>query len=151
MASGKQLAQQYLGIFIGWVATKTDDDFRQIVSRGKLSRVEIAHECGFTKSVLNQNPRINEALRKLEDELRSRGVLPEVAQSEVVRPEDSEHPENMPMREPGQQQAARDADAFRRLQIESASQKAEIAELKRRLAKYESLHEALAITGRVPR
>lgn len=111
-----------------------------------LSRTEIARECGFAKSALTQNPRIKMALGKLEKELRSRGVLPE-----VVQPEASGHPDDMPMREPGQQHVARDAEALRRLQSENATQKAEIAELKRRLAKYEPLHEALVLTGRVPR
>ncbi|TCK96777.1 VPA1267 family protein [Paraburkholderia sp. BL9I2N2] len=145
MASGKQLAEQYVGVFSVWVASKSDADFRQIVIRGVLSRTEIARECGFAKSVLSQNPRIKDTLRVLEDELRSRGVLPEAA-----NPADEPH-EVIPMREPSHHQAVRDAESLRRLQSENASQKAEIADLRQRLAKYEALHEALVLTGRLPR
>lgn len=144
MASGKQLGEQNLAIFNGWVASKSDADYKSIVIRGVLSRTEIARECGFAKSALDQNPRIKQALRTLEDGLRERGILPQAAGS-------AEQAAAMPMREPSQHQSARDADTLRRLQIENAAQKAEIAELKQRLAKYESLHEALVTTGRIPR
>lgn len=144
MASGKQLGEQNLAIFNGWVASKSDADYKSIVIRGVLSRTEIARECGFAKSALDQNPRIKEALRILEDDLRTRGVLPRHTESKPAL-------EGLPIREPGQQQSARDAETLRRLQIENANQKAEITELKRRLAKYEALHEALVSTGRVPR
>jgi len=54
MASGKQIAEQSFQIFQAWLAGKTDADFRQMVSRGVLSRTEIAKECGFGKSALDQ-------------------------------------------------------------------------------------------------
>ena len=76
MANGKQLAEQNLAIFIGWVASKSDTDFRKIIARGVLSRTEIARECGFAKSALNQNPRIKNSLHALEEQLRARAVLP---------------------------------------------------------------------------
>ncbi len=76
MASGKQLAEQNYQIFSTWVANKSIDEFKQLVSRGVLSRKEIAKECGFAKSALDQNPRIKTALSTLEEKLRSQGVLP---------------------------------------------------------------------------
>ena len=80
MASGQQISEQNVKAFAVWVASKTDDDFRAMAGRGVLSRREIAKECGFAKSALDQNPRIKAALRGLEDALRVRGVLPPVVE-----------------------------------------------------------------------
>jgi hypothetical protein len=145
MASGRQIAEQNFQIFQAWLANKTDDDFRQMVSRGVLSRKEMAKECGFAKSALDQNPRIKEKLNAVEDGLRDRGVLPaleEKSSIEGVAP---------PMRELGQQRAARDAERLKRLEQENASLRAENDELKRHLERYVVLQEALALTGRLPR
>lgn len=76
MASGRQLAEENLERFAAWIASKTDEDYRALASRGVLSRKEIARECGFAKSALDQNPRIKLALRELEEALRGKGVLP---------------------------------------------------------------------------
>jgi hypothetical protein len=145
MASGQQLAEQNVQTFAAWVASKNDDDFRAMASRGVLSRKEVAKECGFAKSALDQNPRIKAALRELEDGLRARGVLP----PEVERDRDA--PSAPLMREPGRLRAAQDAERLRRLEQENASLKAEVAELKRTLEKHVVLREALALTGRLPR
>ena len=76
MANGQQLAEQNVQTFAAWVASKSDDDFRSMANRGVLSRKEVATECGFAKSALDQNPRIKAALRELEAGLRQRSVLP---------------------------------------------------------------------------
>ena len=65
MASGRQIAEENVQTFIAWVATKNDADYRAMVSRGVLSRTEIAKECGFAKSALVQNPRIKAIMRDL--------------------------------------------------------------------------------------
>ena len=145
MASGRQLAEQNVATFAAWVASKTDDDLRAMANRGVLSRTEVAKECGFAKSVLDQNPRIKAALRELENELRHRGILPPV----VVR--DTDEPLQPVMREPGRLRAAQDTERVRRLEQENASLKAEVSELKRALEKHAMLHDALALTGRLPR
>jgi hypothetical protein len=144
MASGKQIAEQNVQIFQAWLATKTDADFRQMVSRGVLSRKEIAKECGFAKSALDPNPRIKAALKIAEDGLRERRVLP--ALEEKLPNDDAP-----PMREVGQQRAARDAERLKRLEQENASLRAENDELKRQLERYVVLQEALSLTGRLPR
>lgn len=144
MASGQQVAEENVRRFSVWSASKTDDDFRNMVSRGLLSRTEIAAECGFAKSALTQNPRIREALSALEAGLRTRGVLPSVAATE-------EQPASPPARSPDAARLARDAERLSRLEQENASLKAENAELKRLLGRYTVLQEALAETGRVPR
>jgi len=145
VASGRQIAEQNLEVFVAWVASKTDDDYRSMASRGVLSRKEIASECGFAKSALDQNPRIKSALRELEDALRQRGVLPppvEVFPNAAVQPL---------MREPGKLRASLDSERLRRLEQENASLKAENTELKRLLEQHSVLKEALALTGRLPR
>jgi hypothetical protein len=145
MASGQQIAEQNVQTLASWIASKTDDDFRAMTSRGVLSRKEIATECGFAKSALDQNPRVKAALRELEDALRARGVLPPVVEKtadEAAKPL---------MREPGKLRGVLDAERLRRLETDNASLKAEVAELKRSLEKHAILREALALTGRLPR
>lgn len=95
MANGQQLAEQNVLAFVSWAASKTDDDFRAMASRGVLLRKEVAKECGFAKSALDQNPRIKAALRDLEDGLRARGVLPSLVERSP------ESPAPPLMREPG--------------------------------------------------
>lgn len=145
MANGQQLAEQNFAVFSSWLASKTDDDFRQLVSRGVLSRKEIATECGFSKSALDQNPRIKLALRDAEDALRERGILPPTAGK---APGQADEP---PARESGQQRHGLDAERLRRLEQENASLRAENGELKRQLERYAVIREALALTGRAPR
>lgn len=145
MASGQQVAEENVRKFAAWAASKTDEDFRSMAVRGVLSRTEIAAECGFAKSALAQNPRIKESLKLLEDELRRRGVLPPPA-----APSTGENVEP-PMREVGGQRAMLDTERLRRLEQENASLRAENGELKRQLERYAILHEALSLTGRVPR
>ena len=148
MASGRQVADENVRAFSLWMASKTDDDYRAMASRGVLSRKEIAKECGFAKSALDQNPRIKTALRELEDGLRAGGVLPKAAEAEKA-PGQSAQP--LRMREAGGQRAMLDAERLRRLEQENASLRAENAELKRLLEKHAVLREALALTGRMPR
>jgi hypothetical protein len=145
MASGRQLAEKNVQTFNAWQASKTDDDFRAMTSRGVLSRKEIATECGFAKSALDQNPNIKTALKSLEEGLRARGILPPAVDRS---PDEAAKPL---MREPGKLRGAMDADRMRRLEQENASLKAENAELKRALERHSVLREALALTGRLPR
>jgi hypothetical protein len=116
-----------------------------MVNRGVLSRKEIAKECGFSKSALDQNPRIKVALRELEESLRTRGVLPAEAGSS------DDTAINSVTREPGRLRGALDAERLRRLENENAVLREEVAELKRVVERHAVLREALAMTGRVPR
>ena len=144
MASGRQVAEHNVQTFATWVAGKSDDDFRSLAHRGVLSRKEVAKECGFAKSALDQNPRIKAALRELEDALRARAVLPPAVEKAA---EDA----TPLMREPGKLRGVLEAERLRRLETENASLKAEVAELKRSLEKHVILSEALSLTGRLPR
>ncbi len=91
MANGQQKAQQNVDSFICWSATMKDDDYRQIVYRGKLNRSDIAKSVGCAKSALLQNPKLRKLVDVLENNLREKGVLPkltEKAQSEKAQPKD---------------------------------------------------------------
>jgi hypothetical protein len=145
MANGQQIGKENFDKFKVWLAGKTDDDFRAMVFRGVLSRSEIAAECSFGIRALGQNPRIREALDKLEKGLQKRGVLPKPVEKA------SSDPPELRMRQPEGVGAARDVERLKRLEQENASLKAEVAELKRLLSRYEVLQDALAETGRLPR
>lgn len=138
--NGQDRAEQNFQAFKAWAATKSDADYREMVTKGQLSRAEICRECGFGRSALVQNPRIKDALYTLEESLRSRGVLPLKTQSDVT-----------PLRQKGQLQAATDAERLRKLEAEVAGLRAEKTELQRRLRRFESIQALLAETGRLPR
>jgi hypothetical protein len=113
--------------------------------RGVLSRTEIAKECGFARSVVNQNPRVREALSSLEKALRGRGVLP----AAIDRSAEAASIAVAADRRSAQQML--ETERLRRLEQENAGLRAEVAELKRQLKKYAVLRDALAETGRLPR
>ena len=145
MASGRQLGEQNYQTFVAWMAGKTDEEFRSMESRGVLSRKEIAIECGFAKSALDQNPAIKASLSELERSLRSRGVLPLPAEQNC-------DVGALPVqRERDASRSSIEAERLRRLEQENASLRAEVSELKRIVEQYAVLRDALALSGRVPR
>lgn len=163
-------SQKNLEIFQAWVSAKSPEDFQSIVHRDALSRTEIAIQCGFAKSVLAQNPRIKRLLEELEDRLRSEGVLPiksgihgagngpdvQTGTNHHQHPTASGENTNLESAYTsngnGQQPTSRSLETIvRRLQSENASQRAEIQELRRQLARLSAIQEALATTGRLPR
>ncbi|RYE43574.1 MAG: hypothetical protein EOP24_27920 [Hyphomicrobiales bacterium] len=148
MASGQQLADEYVQRFATWKNSKSNEEFRNLVVRGVLSRKDIVAECGFSGSVLNQNPRVKKALQDLEEELRERQILPSKASASA---RDSPEPETTLALRESSVRAAQDAERLSRLEQENASLRAENGELKRLLSRYAVLQEALAETGRLPR
>jgi hypothetical protein len=145
MANGRQIGDENVQTFLDWMGGKTDEDYRAMAFRGVLSRKEIAKECEFAKSALDQNPRIKAALRQLEKELRKRGVLPPEA---IKAPGEPQAPRSA---DRGGQRGRLDAERLKRLEQENASLRAENAELKRLLGQHAILSEALALSGRLPR
>jgi hypothetical protein len=146
MASGQQIAEENVRLFQSWVASKTDDEFRDMVVRGCLSRSDIAKECGFAKSALAQNPRIKAALLELETILRERGVMPPV----VVRT-DGKEPVPASEGKASSVFGRADHERLRRLEQENALLRSENEELKAAFGRRTVLHEALTLTGRLPR
>ena len=139
--SGQQKADQNHTTFLSWVASKTDADFREMALRGQLNRKEIARECSFAKSVLLQNPRVKDALRTLEAQLRERGILPPVA--------DPATPDRVV--ETPNPRAAADKARLKRLEAENAALRAEVMELRGRLDRYRLMDDVLSSAGRLPR
>lgn len=146
MANGQQLAEQNYQAFMTWLASHTDEDFKQLVSRGSLSRKEIAAQCGFAVSALNQNPRIKSALLAKEALLRGAGVLPSLANKA-----DDDNIASTVAREPCSTSRSLDTERLRRLELENASLKAENGQLKRDLERYAVIRDVLSTTGRLPR
>jgi hypothetical protein len=140
MASGQELAERNVNLFQSWRDAKTDADYRGLAYRGSLSRKDIAKECGFAKSVLDQNPRVKALLAELEANLRARGILPpELPRSDVLMP--AAQPQTNP----------RQAERLRRLEQENAALRTEVQDLRRRLERFTVMQEALFATGRLPR
>lgn len=145
MASGQQLAEQNIAAFRAWSSSKSDEDFREYVHRGKLKRAEIATECGFGKSVLVQNPAIRRALEELESALRLRNVLPPVHNGVEASKE------RIPLRDTGAKQRRQDGQRLNSLEQENAALRAELTKAKKILERYKLLTEFMDETGRMPR
>lgn len=146
MASGQQIAEENVRLFQTWAASKTDDEFRDMVVRGSLSRSDIAKECGFAKSALAQNPRIKAALQELETSLRDRGVLPPLVAKQI-----GQEPERSSEGKSSGGFGRADHERLRRLEQENALLRAENEELKAAFGRSSVLQEALTLTGRLPR
>ena len=144
MSSGQERARQNLSAFQSWVATQTDDDFKQIIFRGQLNRGEVAKAIGIGKSALRQNPAIKTALDNLEQNLRDRGVLPEL--TETAQAQRSE-----PKRyDPSVNQRAMESRRLSVLEQENIELKARVATLEAKLKRYGELSEVLTEFGVAP-
>lgn len=145
MVSGQQKAQQNLEAFEVWKATQTDDEFKQIVFRGQLNRIEVAKGIGCGKSALNQNPALKKALKALEDELRSKGVLPpltDAAKKNEGKPQAYDNTANRKLL---------DSKRVSSLEAENIELKAKVKELEKRLERFGELSETLSEMGLMPR
>ena len=145
MASGQQKAQQNLEAFEVWKATQTDDEFKQIVFRGQLNRIEVAKGIGCGKSALTQNPALKKALKALEDELRSKGVLPpltDAAKKNEGKPQAYDNRANRKLL---------DSKRVSSLEAENIELKAKVRELEKRLERFGELSETLSEMGLMPR
>jgi hypothetical protein len=145
MANGQQKAQQNLDAFQSWVATQQDDDFKQIVFRGQLNRIEVAKAVGFGKSALNQNPDIRKHLKKLEDNLRDKGVLPPLTDTTKKEDDEPKQYDNTANRK------ALDSKRLSSLEAENVELKAKMKELEGKLKRFGELSETLSEMGFMPR
>lgn len=111
-----------------------------MVLRGVLSRTDIAKECGFSRSVLNQNPAVKFALLNLENNLRALQVLPQVG-----------NPSSEQVTLRSTKKFAMDAERLKSAELSNAALRAENHELREQLKKYTTMAAALASSGRIPR
>lgn len=144
MANGQQKSQQNLDAFELWKTTQSTDDFKQIIYRGQLSRNEIAKAIGCGKSALNQNPNLRESLKSLEDDLRAKGVLPQLV--------DAEESDAVTPKKYDNTKAKRTLESKRlsELEVENIALKAENRELKARLERFCELSDTLTELGFMP-
>jgi hypothetical protein len=145
MANGRQKAEQNLAAFITWSATQSDEDFKQIIFRGQLNRGEVAKAVGCGKSALNQNPELRKQVKVLEDNLRDRGVLPQLTGKAVKEAEKSKEYDNTINRR------TMDSRRVSSLEQENIELKAKVNELKSKLERFGELSETLAEMGMMPR
>ena len=145
MASGQQKAQQNLEAFECWKATQTDDDFKQIIYRGQLSRIEVAKGIGCGKSALNQNPALKNALQTLENELRERHVLPPLTKTAKANTGKAKLYDNTANKR------LMDSKRVSSLEAENLELKAKNKELENRLKRFGELSETLSEMGLMPR
>ena len=145
MANGQQKAQQNAAAFQAWVATQSEDDFKQIIFQGQLNRGEIAKAVGCGKSALSQNPELRKHLKSLEDSLREKGVLPPLtAQAKAST-------DSPKVYDPTAHRRQLDSKRVSTLEQENIELKAKVNELQRRLERYGELSETLAEMGFMPR
>ncbi|MBB1441110.1 hypothetical protein H5202_21165 [Shewanella sp. SG41-4] len=145
MANGQQKAQHNLDSFIVWTATQQDDDFKNIVYRGQLNRGEIAKAIGCGKSALTQNPEIRSQLKQLEDDLREKGILPQIPSSVTkVTGEPKKYDSSANSK-------VIDSNRLTSLETENFELKAEVKELKIKLKRFGELSETLSEMGFMPR
>jgi hypothetical protein len=145
MANGRQKAEQNLAAFITWSATQSDEDFKQIIFRGQLNRGEVAKAVGCGKSALNQNPELRKQVKVLEDNLRDRGVLPQLTGKAVKEAEKSKEYDNTA------NHRIIDSRRVSSLEQENIELKAQVNELKSKLEHFGELSETLAEMGMMPR
>ncbi|MEZ9466570.1 VPA1267 family protein [Vibrio breoganii] len=138
MANGQQVAQENLNKFEAWKATKSDDDYKNMVYRGKLHRTELAKQTGIGKSAFNQNPALAEALEDLETYLRECDILPKVSKQSTSQASDKAPP----MRD-------MNASKLRILERENNKLRAEVLELKAKLSRYSELEEVVSALGNI--
>jgi hypothetical protein len=141
MAGGQQKAQQNLDAFRVWVATQSDDDFKQIVFRGQLNRVEVAKAVGCGKSALNQNPILRNELKQLEDNLRDRGVLPPLTDTAKKETDKPKQYDNTASRK------TLDSKRLSSLEAENIELKAQVKELEGKLERFGELSDTLSEMG----
>lgn len=142
MASGQQISAMNIAKFESWIATQTDDDYRQIVNaKGSLKRSEIATVLDFSRSVFNQNPTVRKLLDNLEEELRDRKVLPQIVikEEKVVKVYDQSKNKNMVNQK-----------RLSGLEKEVIELRAENEMLKKSLSHLSEFKEALSELGNIP-
>ena len=145
MANGQQRAQQNLDAFQTWVATQSDDDFKQIVFRGQLNRIEVAKAVGCGKSALNQNPILRKELKQLEDNLRDKGVLPPLTDTAKKETDKPKQYDNTASRK------TLDSKRLSSLEAENIELKTKVKELEGKLERLGELSDTLSEMGFMPR
>lgn len=139
MASGRQIAKENKERFDAWVMERYQArDWSAYVRGGKINRTEIARECGFARSVMEQNPAIKQALADVERDLADQGVLNPSVPTVAVAPS-------------AEARTERERQRLQQLEQQNQMLRAENDRLKDLLERYQLMDEYLQDTGRLPR
>jgi hypothetical protein len=151
--SGQQIALENVDRFRSWVEERDRaNDWADYARGDKLSRRDIAQECGFAVSVLRQNPTVKADLESLETRLQSNGILdptsPEVGTKSGWKSAEEIKSEKAANRR-AQVAKAGAEQRVKTLEEQNAALKAEVSQLRALLTKYKFLADHLFKTGRV--
>lgn len=138
--NGQQVAAENLDKFLSWKETKSDNDYKNMVFRGKLNKVEMAKQTGIGKSAFTQNPALADALVELEDYLRAVGILPKEVDKTVKAKSDDKTDSAALMRD-------KNTSKVSVLEAENNKLRNEILELKAKIARYSELEEVISTMG----
>lgn len=147
--SGQQLGKNNLLKFQSWIAERENaNDWHDYLRGEKLNRSEIANECGFSLSVLRQNPGVKNALQALEARLADLGITqpPQctLGVANEVATASHEVVDKRIMAAKGRAEAR-----VKELEVQNAALKAEVSSLRECLRRFEQLDDHLGRTGRL--
>lgn len=150
--NGQQIAAESVERFRDWIAERrTANDWADYWKGDKLSRVDIAQECGFGTAALRQNPKMKKELEALEAELVAPGG-PFADQAPITPQEPSKAAQEASDQVLSGRLAAAKASADQRikhLEEENATLRGANADLHAQLERYQHLSEHLASTGKL--
>lgn len=154
--------------FESWAASQSLSYFREITNRNRtqLVRTAIMAAVGIDRPALRQNTQIQQALESLETRLREEGVL--VGKPVDVPNVTGSSLSTLPLRPPASPSSFIDAERLSRLEHALTAKDAELAqlrplraeneklkrmvrELQDQLTRFQSLHDVLCESGRLPR
>lgn len=143
--SGAEAGQTARDNFDSWMATMDGDSYRQMINlqTGKLKRGDIVKAIGCDRGAFKANGSCGPKLKKLEDDLRDRGVLPALkAKADTDKPK--EHDSTASRR-------ILDSNKSAKLERENIELRAKIKELESKLACNQEWSDVMAEMGMMPR
>jgi hypothetical protein len=140
--NGQQIGKENTELVIAWLDQKDNLALKEYIFRDSLNRKAIAAEIGVSKSSLYDNPTMRDAIESREELLREDGTLPKKSERAPSQ--------GLPVRQ-NTSKSRDDAARASRLEQENASIKAELADIRTRLRKFEILDQYLQESGRLPR
>mgnify|MGYP006109246519 CR=1 FL=1 len=145
MANGQQLGEQNVDAFKAWIATQSDEDFKQMIYGGKLNRNTLSKLAQVGLGAFKKNPEVKRLLLELEDKLRERGVLPPLTdqgkKAQEGKAQAYDHTKNKSIME---------SKRLSKIETENIELKAELAELKNTILRFKELSKVLDEVGLFP-
>jgi len=148
--SGRALGAANLHRFQTWIEEReAASDWTDYIHGDKLSRSEIAAECGFALSVVRQNPAVKEALAALEERLRADGILRESRNPMPAASASADEATGQAIERRILIAKNKAEQRVKDLEEQNIVLRAEISDLREQLARFRHLDEHLCTTGRL--